>query len=187
MELTELKKMRAKQIVVTNGLILTLLAIYFIMISVLVIFTRIYLFIGIFLLIQAILGFLKGDSIKSFIPIFEQVANYEKQKMGSEWYKQRKMGYVWNLILSSLMFLQSYWYRDSTDNVLEIDVSFMLIMVFLIIGLINISLIIHIRKVDRSTSPLDMKGYTWKSTLIGIVVGVMFVWVMFVIILFYVI
>jgi amino acid transporter len=71
---------------------------------------------------------------------------------------QRKVGYIWNLILSGLMFLQS----------------FMLIMVFFLLVMINISLIIHFRKVDRSTSESDMKGYTWESNLIAVAVGIVF-------------
>ena len=106
--------------------------------------------------------------------------------MGSEWYKQRKVGYVWNLILSCLLLLQSYWNRDSTDNVFQIDLMFMFIMTFFLLVMINISLVIHFRKVDRSTSELDMKGYTWKSNLIAVAVGIVFALVMIVITLSYI-
>ena len=60
------------------------------------------------------MALIKGDSTKSFIPIFEKVAIYEKQKMGNEWNKEKKGGNVWRLILSGFMFFQSYMYRDLT-------------------------------------------------------------------------
>ena len=122
MEPTELSNMRLKQVAVTNGLILTAMIIFFTIINVFTIaFAHYFLVLGVLVLIQGVFGFIKGDSTKSIIPIFEKVAIYEKQKMGSEWYKQRKVGYVWNLILSCLLLLQSYWNRDSTDNVFQIE------------------------------------------------------------------
>lgn len=188
MEPQELSNIRLKQVAVTNGLIVTAILIFFIVTNVFTFtFAHYFLFLGVLILIQAIFGFIKGDSTKSFIPIFEKVAIYEKQKMGSEWYKQRKVGYIWNLILSGLMFLQSYWNRGSTDNIFQIEPVFMFIMVFFLLVMINISLIIHFRKVDRSTSELDMKGYTWKSNLIAVAVGIVFALLMFVITLSYII
>ena len=188
MESTELSNMRLKQVAVTNGLILTVMIIFFIITNVFAItFAHFFLVLGVLVLIQGVFGFIKGDSTKSIIPIFEKVAIYEKQKMGSEWYKQRKVSYVWNLILSCLLFLQSYWNRDSTDNVFQIELMFMFIMTFFLLVMINISLVIHFRKVDRSTSELDMKGYTWKSNLIAVAVGIVFALVMFFITLSYII
>ena len=188
MESTELSNMRLKQVAITNGLILTAMIIFFTIINVFTItFAHYFLVLGVLVLIQGVFGFIKGDSTKSIIPIYEKVAIYEKQKMGSEWYKQRKVGYVWNLILSCLLLLQSYWNRDSTDNVFQIDLMFMFIMTFFLLVMINISLVIHFRKVDRSTSELDMKGYTWKSNLIAVAVGIVFTLVMIVITLSYMI
>ena len=187
MESTELSNMRLKQVAVTNGLILTAIIIFFIVTNVFTIkFAQFFFVLGVIILIQSIFGFIKGDSTKSFIPIFEKVAIYEKQKMGSEWYKQRKVSYIWNLILSGIMFLQSYWYRDSTDNTFQIEPVLMFIMVFFLLIMVNISLVIHFRKVDRSTSESDMKGFTWQSNLIGVVIGIVFVLIMFVITLFYI-
>jgi hypothetical protein len=67
---------------------------------------------------------------------------------------------------------------DSTDNIFQIEIMFMFIMTFFLLVMINISLIIHFRKVDRSSSELDMKGYTWKSNLIAIAVEITFALVM---------
>ncbi|MFD2679150.1 hypothetical protein [Bacillus seohaeanensis] len=188
MEPKELGNMRLKQLTISNVLIVIPIIIFFILISVFTItFAHIFFVLGVILLIQGVLGFIKGDSTRSIIPTFEKVAIYEKQKMGNEWYKQRKVGYVWQLILSSLLFLQSYLNQDSTDNGFQIEFMFMFIITFFILVMINISLVIHFRKVDHATKELDFKGYTWKSNLIAIAVGVVFALVMFVIALSYII
>ncbi|MEC2076378.1 hypothetical protein [Metabacillus fastidiosus] len=186
MELIEIKKMRTKQIAVTNGLLLSALIFYFILVSYLhITFTGFFLVMGAIILIQAIASILKGDSTKSFIPIFEKVSNYEKEKMGIEWRRQRKMSSIWNILLSGWMFLQSYWSRDSSDPIL-IDVTFTILFIIFITAIINISLITHIRKIDRSTSVSDIKGYTWKSSLVAVVVGLGFGLVIFVLTILYV-
>jgi hypothetical protein len=70
------------------------------------------------------------------------------------------------------MFLQSYLNRHLTDNVIQIDFRFMFIMFLFAIVLMNISLILHVKKVDRSITELDMKGYTYKSNIMAIVLGI---------------
>ncbi|MGY0693945.1 hypothetical protein ACW2QC_14340 [Virgibacillus sp. FSP13] len=187
MKSIELKKLRGKQITVTNSLILALLILFFVMVRVFgVTFSVFFFVLGVLILIQAVLGLIKGNSTKSFIPVFEQVANYEKQKMGREWNKQRKMSYIWNLILSGFMFLQYYLNHDSTDYVFQIDFILMLIITLITIGLVNISLLLHFRKVDDAISESDFKGYTWKSNLLAVVVGIAFAFVMIAIIILYI-
>ncbi len=182
MEPKELSKMRLKQVAMTNCLVITTLLIFFVLIHFFYIkFASFFLVLGVVILFQAVFGFIKGDSTKSLIPLFEKVAIYEKQKMGREWYKQRKASYIWNLILSGIMFLQFYWNRNSIDNFFQIEPVFMSIMVFLVLILVNVSLLIHFRKVDRSTSESDMKGYTWKSNLIGVVIGIVFAMVIIIV------
>lgn len=131
MESKELSNMRLKQVAFTNGLILVFIITLFTVINVFTIkFTHFFFFLGLLILIQSIFGFIKGDSTKSFIPIFEKVAIYEKQKMGSEWYKEQRTGNIWRLVLSGFMFFQSYMYRDLTDQIFEIDLIFLFVMVF---------------------------------------------------------
>lgn len=187
MERKELRHMRLKQVAILNGLYLTVMILYFIITKLFVItFAHFFLVLGVVVLMQGVFGFIKGDSTKSIIPIIEQVAIYEKQKMGSEWYKQRKVSYVWTLILSCILFLQSYMNWSYTDKVFQIDMMFMIIVTVLFLVMLNITLIIHNRKVDRATSELDMKGYTWKSNLIAVAVGIVFAFVMIFIIIFYI-
>jgi hypothetical protein len=188
METTELRNMRLKQVATTNGLMVAAMIIFYIVTNVFTMtFTYFFFVLGVIVLIQAVFGLIKGDSVKSFIPIFEKVAIYEKQKMGSEWYKQRKVNNIWNLLFSGLMFLQSYWNRNSPDNIFHTEFMFMFIMTFFLLVMINVSLIIHFRKVDQSTSELDMKGYTWKTNLIAFAIGIVFTLAVFVMTIFYVI
>jgi hypothetical protein len=179
--------MRIKQFYATNGLILAGLTLYYFIINVLdVTFTQFFFVLGVVVLIQSVFGFLKGKDTRSLIPIFERVSIYEKEKMGSEWFKQRRSSHIWNLFLSAFMFLQAYWNQGSS-NVFKIDFLYMIILTVSILIIVNISFIIHIRKVDSSISEHDMKGYTWKSNLIGMVIGAVLGVAMFVITIYYVI
>jgi hypothetical protein len=188
MEPTELSNMRLKQVAVTNGLILLAMILFFIIINIFTVaFAHFFLAMAVLLLIQSVFGMLKGRSTKSLIPIFEKVAIYEKQKMGMEWYKQRKLSNVWTLVLSLLLFVQFYLSRDSSGMYFEIDIMFMLILIFFLLMMINISMIIHFRKVDRSISELELKGYTWKSNLVGVIVGIILGFIFLVITVSYII
>ena len=54
-------------------------------------------------------------------------------------------------------------------------------MVFFLLVFINVSLIIRFKRIDRSTSELDLKGYTKESNLIGGAFGIVFTLVVFII------
>ena len=149
-------------------------------------FAHFFFVLGLLILIQGIYGLIKGDSTKSFIPIFEKVAIYEKQKMGNEWNKEKKGGNVWRLILSGFMFFQSYMYRDLPYQTFEIDLIFGVVMVFFLVVFINVSLIIRFKRIDRSTSEVDLKGYTKESNIIGGAFGILFTLVVFIIAIIYV-
>jgi len=77
-----------------------------------------------------------------------------------------------------MMFLQAYLHYDSADTVLQFDFSFILFFIVLILVLINISLWMHIRKIDLSESELDLKGYTWKMNVKAVLLGIAFAFIM---------
>ncbi|MEH7235635.1 hypothetical protein [Bacillus sp. JJ1562] len=184
----EIHKMRVNQILLINGTMLIVLILFFTIINVFTIrFPHFFFALAVFILIQSIYGFVKGDSTKSFIPILEKVATYEKQKMGDEWSKIRKVGNGWSFVLSIVMFSQFYMSLSFEDNTFQFDPVIMLMMTLMILVGTNIAMLVHIRKVDRSTSESDMKGYTWKSNLLGAVFGVVFGLVIFVLTIYYVI
>jgi len=188
MDSIDIKSMRRKQTAVTNALIISLLTLFFLTISIFdVTFSVFFFTLGGLLLIQAVIGLLKNRSTHSFIPIFQQVANYEKQKMGKEWQKQRRMDHIWRLILSGILFFQYYLNQNSGDAVVQIDFIFMLTIALITIILINISLLLHISKVDSASSESDLKGYTWKTNLLAIVIGIVVAFLLFFFLLFYII
>ena len=182
----EIKKMRKKQLYVTNAILLTVLIINFIIIYFNIIsFSIFYLILGFILLIQATVSLRKGYSTKSFIPIIERVAIYEKEKMGKEWQKQRKGIWILNYFLSGLFFLQFYLNRNSSLSEFEFDLPLMVSILLLLLGLVNGSMYIHFRKVDKATSELDLKGYTWKSYGISVILGILFTFLIIMFIIFY--
>ena len=183
----EIKKMRRKQLYVTNAILLTVLIIYGIIIYFnFISFSIFYLILGFIMLIQAIVSLRKGYSTKSFIPIFEKVAIYEKEKMGKEWKKQRKSMWILNFFLCGLFFFQSYLNQNYSTSEIEFDLPFMVSLILLIFGLINVSMYIHFRKVDKATTELDLKGYTWKSFGISIILGLLSAFVIVTVTIFYV-
>ena len=126
------------------------------------------------MLIQATVIWSKGYSTKSFIPIFEKVAIYEKEKMGKEWKKQRKSMWISNYLFSGLFFFQFYLNRNYSASEIEFDLPFMVSLILLLLGLMNVSMYFHFRKVDKATTELDLKGYTWKMFGTSIILGILF-------------
>ena len=182
----EIKKMRKKQLYVTNAILLTVLIIYCIIIYFnFISFSMFYLILGFIMLIQATVSLRKGYSTKSFIPIFEKIAIYEKEKMGKEWKKQRKSMWITTYFLSGLFLFQSYLNRNYSASEIEFDLPFMVILILLLLGLMNVSMYIHFRKVDKATSELDLKGYTWKSYGISIILGILSAFLIITVTIFY--
>ena len=183
----EIKKMRKKQLYVTNAILLTVLIIYGIIIYFnFISFSIFYLIFGFIMVIQATFILRKGYSTNSFIPIFEKVAIYEKEKMGKEWKKQRKSMWILNFFLCGLFFFQFYLNLNSSSSEILFDLPFMVILTLLLLGLMNVSMYIHFRKVDKATTELDLKGYTWKSFGISIILGILSGFVIVTVTIFYV-
>ncbi|WP_232516926.1 hypothetical protein [Bacillus altitudinis] len=91
MEQAALKKMRSKQIVVSNLIAGIIIVAFFILLQMSDIrFTHFFLCLGIIMLFLSIYGFIKKGSTKSFIPLFEQIAIYEKEKLGKSGRKKRR-------------------------------------------------------------------------------------------------
>lgn len=161
MDSPQISSMRLKQAAVTNVLLLASIIAFFLIINTLkVTFAQFYLAASILMFFQGVIGLLKRDSTKSIFPIFEKVALYEKEKMGSEWVKYKRAGYFWSLILSCMFLVQSYTFNDSLDHVFQFELFLMFIVAFSVLILMNIHLIIHFRKVDQNSSPAEFKGYT---------------------------
>lgn len=181
MEVKEIKYMRKRQIVVSNILMVTGLSFFFSLAKIFAVsFAHFYLVIAVLILIQTIYRIVRNDSTKSLIPIFEKVAVYEKQKLGAEWYKQRKTNHVASIILFCVILINALLSWNSPTNISEIDTLFIFFICLFFIIMMNMIMITNINKVDRSTSEQELKGYTWKTSLIGVVIGVVSLFVIFV-------
>lgn len=171
----EISSMRLKQLLVTNILIIISVILFFTVVKIASISGSQFPFIvGILLAFQGIVGLIRGDKTKSLIPMFEKVAVYEKGKMGSEWYKERKTTFIWNIMLGGFMFMQSYWNRRMPEQPFEWEISFLITFLFIVLLVINIASVIRFRKIDSSISSNEFKGYTRKSNVIGVVIGIVF-------------
>ncbi|MGD6943178.1 hypothetical protein ACQCT6_14260 [Cytobacillus gottheilii] len=173
MDTNQISNMRLKQAGTINILILVLLALFFLIVNVFTLtFSQFYLTAGVLVLIQGLFGLLKRDSTRSLFPILEQAAQYEKEKMGSEWYKYKRTGHIWSLVLGCMFVLQSVLFSDTGDSVFHVDTVLMLIIAFTVFIMINISLIIHFRKVDQASTPVEFQGYTRKTYAVAFGVGI---------------
>lgn len=167
----EIKKLRVRQLLLLNGSILFFLAAsYILQILIDITYSQMFIFLGIITLIQSILGWVKRNSAKSIFPVINQVAIYEKEKMGNEWSKQRTVGSIWTLLVSSILFLNAYFHSDSGD-ILSIEPVFLFFLTIAILVMTNISFVIHTRKVDGAQSPADFTGYTRNSNVRAIIFG----------------
>ncbi|WP_411954859.1 hypothetical protein ACKXGF_03345 [Alkalibacillus sp. S2W] len=183
---SDLKQMRTKQILVTNALFILLMTIFVVLVTLVDMrMTLFFLVLGVSLLSQSIVGFIKKQPIKSLVPIFNRVANYEQQKLGDEWEKQRKIGHFTNLLISMLMLFQAYIYHGSTNYYIQMDIIIWAFLLTLFLVVINISMIIHIRKVDRASTKLEFKGYSWRSFLVAFVLAFILVFVIIAFIIIY--
>lgn len=183
----EIKNLRMKQLAVTNVILLSCLILFYLMIFFSMNIAHILLVLGILCFIHAGVRMKKGGSTKSIIPIYEKVAIYEKEKLGDEWYKQSKLKNIVYLIIGCIAFLQSYMNWNSTVNFLRPDMIGMFVgITILLLITANVSLLIHNRKIDYS-SVKELKGYTWKSVLVAIVLGIVLAIVFFTFIFSYVI
>lgn len=172
MEQAALKKMRRKQIAVSNLIAGIIIVAFFILIQMSDIrFTHFFLCLGIIMLFLSIYGFIKKGSTKSFIPLFEQIAIYEKEKLGEEWEKEKKAENISRVVLSGLMFLQSFSFQDVTNPFLNIQPMLLIFLLFVTLALINLSMLFRFRKIDRSTEEHELKGFTKKTNMVSMVLG----------------
>lgn len=188
MDYKEIRKMRVKQLLETNVIIFLSVILFFTVVKIALISSfQYFIFLGILLALRGIVGLVRGETTKSIIPIFEKVAIYEKEKMGNEWYKERKTNFIGNIIISGFMFLQAYWNRILSEQSFQMDVTFISALLFCILLIINIASVVRFRKIDHSISSNELNGYTRKSNLIGAGVGIIFGVIIAVVTIFFIV
>ncbi|EWG11056.1 hypothetical protein [Cytobacillus firmus] len=171
MTISEIKKLRIRQLLLLNATLLFFLtASYILQILIDITYSQMFILLGMATLIQSIVGWVKRNSAKSILPVIEQIAIYEKEKMGNEWSKQRTVGSIWTLLVSSILFFNAYFHSDSGEF-LNIEPMFLFFLTIGILVMINISMVIHTRKVDGAQSPADFTWYTRSSNVRAIIFG----------------
>ncbi|AOZ87960.1 hypothetical protein BK049_04165 [Bacillus xiamenensis] len=187
MEQAAIRKMRRKQIAACNLIAGIMIVTFFILIQISEIrFTHFFFCLGILMLIQGIIGFIKKGSTKSFIPIFEQAAIYEKEKLGKEWEKEQRSENISRLVLSGLMFLQSFSFQDVTNPFFDIQPAYLFFLLIIALALINVSMLFRFRKIDRSTEKHELEGFTKEANMMSMAFGLLTVIVIFIFIVVFV-
>ena len=186
MEQAALKKMRTKQIAISNLFVGLMIIVFFMLIQIVKIQLTHFLFcLGILMLIQGILGFIRKGRTKSFIPIFEKVAIYEKEKLGKEWEKEKRLDHMWKVILSGIMFIQSSTLRN-VDNVFDdVNPALIIFLFLMVLVILNISMLFRFRKIDRSTVG-ELTSYTKESNIMAIALGFFMAIVIFIFIVIFI-
>lgn len=174
MERDAIKKLRKRQIILINLLLLFILSVYFtVVMTIFMTSSQMNAIVGVIIFFYGLYGYVRKDKPTSFIPTFEKVAIYEKEKMGDEWNKQRKTNVISLFILSGIMLLNAVITSGGGSPAFTIDIfPPVLILVVVVILVMNLFTIIHIRKVDRSKSKADFAGYTLNMNIISIAVGI---------------
>lgn len=186
MEQAALKKMRTKQIAISNLFVGLMIIIFFMLIQIVKIKLTHFLFcLGILMLIQGILGFIRKGTTKSFIPILEQVAIYEKEKLGKEWEKEKRLDHVWKIILSVIMFIQSFTLQNVDNAFSDVDPALIIFLFLMVLAILNISMLFRFRKIDRSTVG-ELTGYTKESNIMAIALGFFMAIIIFIFIVIFV-
>ncbi|GLF84735.1 MULTISPECIES: hypothetical protein [Bacillus] len=174
MEQAALKKMRTKQIAVSNLLVGLMIIVFFMLIQIFKIQLTHFLFcLGLLILLQGILGFIRKGTTKSFIPILEQVAIYEKKKLGKEWEKEKWLDNVWKVVLSGIMFIQSFTFQNVDNTFSDVEPALIIFLFLMVLAILNISMLFRFRKIDRSTEEQELQGYTKESNMMGLVLGLL--------------
>jgi hypothetical protein len=173
MDYSTLKKLRIKQLLLLNGLSLSGFTVFFIIINTSGISLKwLFTIIPIILLLQTGVGLFRWNSTRTLIPIMDEIIQYEKQKMGNEWKKQQRVAAIINLLVAAAMFFIAFNQPPSRPQPLSVSaLDFSMIFVFTIL-IINFSSIMHIRRVDRSSAPAELKGYAVKTTIMAVLAGI---------------
>lgn len=106
--------------------------------------------------------------------------------MGKEWIRQYRFSYIVNFILGVMFFVQSFFMPD-IGSLRPKDFSGMMFFITIfIILLLNITMYFHVRKVDKTKTTADLRGYAGESIVLGFVGGLIVAVILIALIVFYV-
>ncbi|MHB8126974.1 MAG: hypothetical protein ACYDEJ_15320 [Desulfitobacteriaceae bacterium] len=170
----DLKKLRYKQIIIQNimyFLLMGLVAIFLIFIKSLKAFS---FMAGAVCLSSFIIGMIirkRGELIEIIVPSMKPLFDYERDRLGVEYWILRKRQLIIQPLLAVMMFFQGITMPNNTLSVYDKpDLHILLSIALLMLAVLNISSYFHIRKVDKSNT--ELKGYANKTMLYGIIGGI---------------
>ncbi|WP_456274608.1 hypothetical protein [Bacillus sp. AK031] len=132
---------------------------------------QLFVFLGVFGIAQSIFLFLHLNSPRSLIPVFGEVAQYEKEKMGAEWLKQQKVAIAFTFFFSVFLFYMAFA-TPLPEEYMQFSFKEIAGFIGFMIVVLNLSLFFRMRKVDRSVSPADFKGYTLRTNILAVLAGI---------------
>jgi glucan phosphoethanolaminetransferase (alkaline phosphatase superfamily) len=174
MDPTRLKKLRIQQFILMNSFILVAVIIFTLLIDrfSLSSFQRVA---GIIIFSLAIFGILKKTTnlnVYGLFPSMRELMKYEKNKLGNEYPKTRWLHIASQLFVSVILLTQSFFQSAPHSEIPLKDTMLIAVPVVLVLlAAMNIALIYHSKKVDSGTNE-SLKGFTMKSILVGVAIGV---------------
>ncbi|MBM7840729.1 hypothetical protein JOC54_004022 [Alkalihalobacillus xiaoxiensis] len=175
MSTKELWQLRKKQIFWLNGGLIVTLGTYITLLTMDISIDAIQFGVGLFFLLVGTVSVVTKREVLYLLPSLKKLMEYEKDKLGDEWNRSRLTGSFMQIGLGLLFILFNLPpFSDNLFNPSTATVFFM-IALFILIGMIaNVSLLFGYHKIDRSTTE-QLKGYTYKSVLIGALIGAVLV------------
>ncbi|MCR8632592.1 hypothetical protein [Paenibacillus radicis (ex Xue et al. 2023)] len=174
MDVLRLRKLRTTQFILVNSFILiaTILFTFIIHVYSLAVFQRT---LGVIILILAVMNIISKTlnyNLFGLFPAMRELITYEAKKLGKEFTKVRWTQVSAQLFVALMMLAQSFFMQLPPTLITIQDMMLFTIPVLLltIIG-INISLVYHVKKIDKGTTE-SLKGYNSKSILIGLAIGI---------------
>jgi len=170
----DLKKLRNKQIIMQNILYVFSIA----LVAVLLIFVKslkVFTFMaGAICLSSFIVGMItrkRGELIEIIVPSMKPLFDYEREKLGVEYWKLKKRQLIIQALLTVMMGFQGILIPSNNLSVYDKPNLYVMLPIALImLVVINISSYFHMKKVDESNT--DLKGYANRIMLYGIIGGI---------------
>lgn len=165
-----LLKLRKRQYIFMNILILALFVLFFFFFDS-PNFNRIfYIFMSGLIVVNIIRYIIKKEITINFIPFMKPLVEYEKEKLGPEWVKMQKQNFIMQIILLVLFLPKAFFPPRTVQFTINEKLTFYLpLLIILIVG-VNIATYFHAKKVDKSNTE-ELRGYSTKNLVLGLVFG----------------
>lgn len=171
MEQKRLLDLRKLQFLLMNVFFLAMISLFLILINVGITYRLFWIIIAVLSFIQAIQFYMSGQPISSFASKrMKELNEYEKDMMGDEWRKKKKLNANTQLFLVLIFMFNSWVLGDQiafSEQNWDLDLLYLMLVLLLVL---NLSIYFHNRKVDKGKIK---KGYTLKTLLFGLIFGLL--------------